>query len=150
MLRLALSALLLMAGIQLFAQDCFDFYKSHCCPSQSSFVYTVNEASVSFAFAPGESKCVIVNLFQGKDYRITICSDSLYSGVVSLVIQNDGGKVLYDNSTDDFSTNIEFSCRRNNETEFIITAPNRLDVVDGTKGCIGILIEDMVTPKIGF
>ena len=39
---------------------------------------------------------------------------------------------------------------RTNPVEYIITAPNRLDVDPETKGCIGLIIEDMVTPKIGF
>ena len=151
--RVALTVLLSIFFVQLSsAQDCYDFYKKfvprH--DNNARFAYSLNSTSVSLPFKPGESRCVYGELIQGKDYRITICSDSLYNGVVSLVIRNDAGKILYDNSQDDFNVNIEFSCRRTNPVEYIITAPNRLDVDPETKGCIGLIIEDMVTPKIGF
>ena len=148
--RILLSLLLLGVCCNLKAQDCFNFHKQNCCPKKGAFAYSVNEASVSFAFKPGESKCVYMDLLEGKDYRMTICSDSLYNGVVSFVIKNTDGRILYDNSQDDFLTDIEFSCRKHNSVELIITAPNRLDVDSETKGCIGVLIEDMVSPKIGF
>lgn len=150
MCRIVLSVFLLFAGLYVNAQDCFEFHKKNCSPEKGRFAYSVNNASVSFAFSPGESKCVSSQLMQGKDYRITICSDSLYCGVVSLVIRNEDGKIMYDNSQDNFSANIEFSCRVTNNVEYVLTAPERQDVADGTKGCIGILIEEMISPKIGF
>lgn len=150
MIRLVLSALLLSVGLSAKAQDCFDFHKKNCQPEKSKFSYSVNNASVSYAFLPGESKCVQLQLLQGKDYRMTVCSDSLYIGVVSFVITDEEGKVIYDNSQEGLSDNLEFSCRKTNTVEITITAPKRLDVDENTKGCIGVLIEDMVTPKIGF
>ncbi len=150
--KIILSALLSFVFVQLNAQDCFDFYKKnyHQQHDNGRFAYSLNSSSVSFAFAPGESKCVYGELIQGKDYRITICSDSLYNGVVSLVIRDDSGEILYDNSQDNFNINIEFSCRKTNPVEYILSAPNRLDVDPEIKGCIGLIIEDMVTPRIGF
>ncbi len=146
-----LTALFFFVFAQLSAQDCFDFYKKNYHHHDNErFAYALNSSSVSLAFKPGESKCIYSELIQGKDYRITICSDSLYNGVVSLVIRNDAGTILYDNSQDNFNVNIEFSCRKTNSVEYIITAPNRLDVDPETKGCIGLIIEDMVTPRIGF
>lgn len=145
-----LSAVFSLFILQMNAQDCFDFHKNICRPEKGYFAYNINKASASFAFAPGESKCVQLQLVQGKDYRITVCSDSLYYGVVSVVVKSDEGRTFYDNTQDDFNTNIEFSCRKSNTVEITLTAPNRLDVEENTKGCIGILIEDMVTPKIGF
>lgn len=150
MIRLALSVLLLSAVLSASAQDCFDFHKKNCRPDKSKFSYTQNNASASFAFLPGESKCVQLQLLQGKDYRITVCSDSLYVGVVSFVITDEDGKVIYDNSQEGLIDNLEFSCRKTNTVEITVTAPRRLDVDENAKGCIGVLIEDMVTPKIGF
>ena len=150
--KFALSVLFSIFFVQLSgAQDCYDFYKKFIPRNDNSrFAYAINNSSVSLAFAPGESKCVYGELIQGKDYRITICSDSLYNGVVSLIIKNNEGKILYDNSQDDFNINIEISCRKTNSVEYILTAPNRLDVDPETKGCIGLIIEDMVSPRIGF
>lgn len=150
--KFAISALFSIFFVQLAsAQNCYDFYKKYI-PRHTNarFAYALNNTSVSLPFKPGESRCVYGELIQGKDYRITICSDSLYNGVVSLVIKNNEGKILYDNSQDDFNVNIEFSCRKTNPVEFILTAPSRMDVDPETKGCIGLIIEDMVTPKIGF
>ncbi len=149
--RLALTVLISIFSVQLSAQDCYEFYKKFVPRHENArFAYSLNSLSVSLPFKPGESRCVYGELIQGKDYRITICSDSLYNGVVELVIRNDAGKILYDNSQDDFNVNIEFSCRKTNSVEFVLTAPNRLDVDAETKGCIGLIIEDMVTPRIGF
>ncbi len=148
--RFALSVFLIVCGLQLTAQDCFEFHKKQCCPAQGYFAYSVNDASVSYGFVPGESRCVPLQLFQGKDYRITICSDSLYNGIVSLVIKKADGRIFYDNSQDEFNTEVEFSCRNTTDVDCILTAPNRLDVAEGTKGCIGLLIEETATPKIGF
>ena len=150
MFRFALSALLCLFAAQLSAQDCYDYYKRFCGRSNGRFPYTVNNSSVGLAFAPGESKCVYGELLQGKDYRITICADSLYSGVVELLIRNEDGKILYDNSQDDFNDDIEFSCRKTNSVEYILTVPRRLDVDEKTKGCVGLLIEETITPHIGF
>ena len=151
MFRFALPALLCLLAAQLSAQDCYDYYKRNCGRSiNGRFPYTVNNSSVSSAFAPGESKCFYGELIQGKDYCITICSDSLYNGVVALLIRNDEGKILYDNSQDNFNVNIEFSCRKTNSVEYILTVPRRSDVDEKTKGCVGMLIEEMVTPQIGF
>lgn len=150
MSKYLLSFFLLLGVNSLVAQDCFNFYKTNCCPEKSVFPYVEHEKSVSFAFSPGDSKCVSVNLIQGKDYRITLCSDSLYTGVVSLLIRTEMGDVIYDNSSDNFSQSIEFSCRKSNYTEFILTAPNRTDVPEGLKGCIGMLVEEIISPKIGF
>lgn len=153
MFRFALSVLFSIFFVQLSgAQDCYDFYKKYIPrrDNNSGFAYTLNNSSVSLGFKPGESKCVYGELLQGKDYRITICSDSLYNGVVSLVIKTNDGKTLYDNSQDDFNVDIEFSCRKTNPVEFILTAPSRLDVDAESKGCIGLIIEEMVTPRIGF
>lgn len=150
MFRIVLSVLLLFAGFHVNAQDCFEFHKKNCFPEKGRFAYSVNNASASFAFSPGESKCVPSQLMQGKDYRITICSDSLYCGIVMLVIRDEDGKIMYDNSQDNFSASMEFSCRVTKNIEYVLTAPERRDVADDTKGCIGILVEEMVSPKIGF
>lgn len=151
MLRLALSVICLVSVMQVSAQQCFDFYKTHCCPLQSDpyTKYAVSNSSTSFALKPGDSRCIIYEIYRGKDYRLTLCSDSLYNGIVSFQIRDDNS-VLYDNSEDDFNTFLEFSCRKTTHVEFIISAPNRSDVAPETKGCIGLLIEEAITPVLGF
>ena len=151
MLRVGLSVLCIVATLSLSAQNCFDFHRTNCCPLQDNpYVhYAVSSKSTSFALKPGDSRCILFEIFSGKDYRMTLCSDSLYSGIVSFQIRDDNS-VLYDNSDEDFNTFLEFSCRKTTHVELIISAPNRSDVAPETKGCIGLLIEEAITPVLGF
>jgi len=152
MQRFCLSMLIIVASLQVLAQNCFDFHKINCCPLQADSYthYAVSSNSTSFALKPGDSRCIVYQIFSGKDYRLTICSDSLYSGIVSFQIRDDNNNVLYDNSEEDFNPFFEFSCRKTTHVEFVISAPNRSDVVPETKGCIGLLIEEAITPRLGF
>jgi len=151
MLRFGLSVLCLVAALHVSAQNCFDFHKTNCCPLQHEGYsqYAVSSNSTSFALKPGDSRCIVYEIFSGKDYRLTICSDSLYCGIVSFQIRDDNN-VLYDNAEENFNPFFEFSCKKTTDIEFIISAPNRSDVPPETKGCIGLLIEEAITPQLGF
>jgi len=132
-------------------QACFDYHKSACFPEPSRFTYEYNNYSVSFQFKAGQARSFTVKLYAGKDYRITLCGDEVFNGVISFKIQREDGKVIYDNSTQDYILNTEFSSIKSQNVDFVIEAPQMISP-DGfeIEGCIGVLIEDMVTIKTGF
>jgi hypothetical protein len=92
-------------------------------------------------------------LLLGIDYRITLCADSVFNDVIKFVIINEEGKQIYNNSTQNFNQNLEFSSRKTHNVIFEIEAPE-LSITDAdsalNEGCIGILIEEMVSVKTGF
>ena len=136
-----------------YSQKCFDYHKSNCFPKPSKFVYKENVASVSFLFKSGEIRDIPFTLLLGIDYRITLCADSVFNDVIKFVIINEEGKQIYNNSAQNFNLNLEFSSRKTHNVIFEIEAPE-LSIINAdstlNEGCIGILIEEMVSVKTGF
>jgi len=134
-------------------QKCFDFQKTHCKPPESKFTYTYNEASVSFLFASGERRDIPFRLYDGKDYRMTLCSDSVFGDIIRFSIVIADGKLLYSNEDHQYSQNIEFSSQKTQDVTLRIEAPEATKGVSDTiscQGCIGILIGEMNSIKTGF
>ena len=151
--RFVLFFILIFFNFNAFSQKCFEYHKTGCIPSKSKFIYSKNNASVSFEFAFGEKRVIPVTLLMGKDYRITLCGDDIFDGVIQFIIRNTDGKILYDNSSCDYKLNIEFSNKVTQRVLFELIAPElNFKIADSveTTGCIGILIEDMVSVKTGF
>lgn len=136
-----------------YSQNCFDYHKSSCFAKPSKFVYKGNVASVSFLFKSGEVRNIPFTLLMGIDYRITLCADTVFNNVIKFVIINEEGKQIYNNSTQNFNLNLEFSSRKTHNVIFELEAPE-LGIIDAdsalNEGCIGILIEEMVSVKTGF
>jgi hypothetical protein len=152
-MRFAATIVILLVIIELPAQGCFDFHKTHCKPEASKFTYAYNKSSVSYLFKSGESRNIPFELLEGKDYRMTICTDPVFSGVVWFRIITGSGKELYDNSKNNYDLNVEFTCKKTEEVDLIIMAPKPATGISDTivvEGCIGLLIEDMVSFRTGF
>ena len=62
-------------------------------------------------------------------------------------------KEIYDNSKQNFNLNLEFSSKKNLNVVLEISAPE-IDYENissvSPKGCIGVLIEEMISIKTGF
>lgn len=152
-MRIAATIFIFFLVTNLPAQGCFEFHKTHCKPVKGKFVYAYNESSVSYLFKSGQDRSIPFELFEGKDYRMTICTDSIFSGVVWFRIINEDGKEIFDNSKSGYQLNIEFSCKKTEEVDLIISAPKAAVGISDTivvEGCIGLLIEDMVSFRTGF
>ncbi len=134
-------------------QECFNYHSKSCKPTESKYGYQVNGSSVSYKFNPGETRYIPFTLMANKDYRITLCSHQ-YNNVVSFKIVRADNKVIYDNAQFNYSFNMEFSSMKTQEVQLEILAPKTnvviTDSADITAGCIGILIEEMVSIKTGF
>jgi hypothetical protein len=153
MIRHVFIFILLTISSSSFSQNCFDFHKQYCKPATSKFAYTVNNASVSYLFKSGQIRSIPFQIDAGKDYRLTICSDLNFNGVIGFSILNEDDQVLYENSQVNFKLDLEFSCKKTQNVEFTISAPKAVSGISDTiavEGCIGLLIEEMVSIKTGF
>ena len=142
-----------MPFISLFSQQCPDYYKSNCFPKKSSFIYDVNNSSSSFLLYSGDKQDIHISLESNIDYRITICADSIFDNVIQFIILNKQGVELYNNSTNNFKLDIEFTSEINHDVVFEISTPQQAMSINDlviSNGCIGVLIEEMVTIKTGF
>jgi hypothetical protein len=153
MIRTVCFSIITLLSFSTSAQKCFDFHKMHCIPVQSKFNYLVNDASVSYLFKSGETRHIPFRLDEGKDYRLTVCTDNIFSGVVAFSIISENDKFLFDNSKLNYKLDLEFMCQKTQDVDFVITAPKAAVGISDTvvvEGCIGLLIEEMVSIKTGF
>jgi len=143
--------ILLFASLLGYGQQCFEYHKNACIPPISKYTYDETTNSVSFLFTAGQKRQVPLTLYAGKDYRIMVCGNSIFNDVILFKILKEDGQVIYDNSKFNYLLDIEFSSQ-NSQSAFIEIEVPDLAVTDSLKpkGCIGVLIEDMVSVKTGF
>jgi len=140
-------------SLNIKAQECFEYFRSACIPNESKFTYAENNASVSFLFSSGDMREIPFSLVNGIDYRITICADKKFEDIIKLIIRTQEGKEIYNNSKQNFNLNLEFACKKSQDVMLELYAPEPNVGVSDTvyfEGCIGILIEEMVSVKTGF
>jgi len=138
---------------QAISQGCFGFEKENCKPAPSKYAFKYHEKSGAFKFTSGELRRIPINLIQNKDYRITICGDSIFNGIISFVIKDSQGVKIYDNSNHSFLLNFEFSAKKSQDVFLELTIPDvstNTNEQSSIEGCVGILIEEMNTIKTGF
>ena len=135
-----------------YSQKCFDYHKDTCKPPVSKYTYSYNQSSVSYLFKAGESRQIPVALFAGKDYRITICTQAIFENVVLFKIIKSNGTIFYDNSNFEYELNLEFSSRHSQDVIIELEVPDMPESENANlnEGCVGVLIEDMISVKTGF
>lgn len=168
----AVAGAVLLAG-QAFGQTgCTDYHKFNCERSGDSR-FTVNGQSRSAMVKVGEETELNIIVYRGQDYRITVCHDEKILGgelairlVEKVRVPKEGGgangqreyeeteKVLWDNTEHDMAQDIEFSCTATKRIAVEVNAPGAAErkgkKADLDIGCVGILIEHMPTPGLGF
>lgn len=153
MFRIIITAIIVFINMAVKGQKCFEYHKDHCTLPKSIYPYTYNTGSVSYLFKSGSTREIPFELIGGKDYRIQICTDSVFNGVVQFQIIDDNGKELYNNSQNKYSLFVEFTNKTSRMVNLVLTAPKPIAGISDTiivEGCIGLLIEDMVAPRTGF
>ena len=142
---------------------CWGFHKDSCQTSKNIY-YRVVDHSRSALFVKGQTSRIKVPIYNGRDYRISFCHDQvLGEGIVMRLIDSESESVLYDNSEDGFASEFEFTVTQSREIYIEIEVPGTsrmseaaddADLIfvrkDTEMGCIGILIEHMITPIKGF
>jgi hypothetical protein len=132
---------------------CAMFHRKSCgsMASETGFIY--NSQSKSGLFAPGTTSKMKCIFYSGMDYSITICADRLLGDGIQFTLTDAAtGELLYDNATDNKVPHMEFSCESTRNMVITVTVPgagiNKGKAADG--GCLGILIEQKKSPKVGF
>lgn len=144
-------------------RKCFG-YERDSCQKSGNIYYKRHEDSRSALFVKGQSSQTVMSIFNGRDYRISLCWDpALGSRVGFKIIDNETDNVLYDNSTDEFASEFEFTVTQSREIVIEIIIPGESDLSkahgnedlilvrkDREMGCVGVLVEHMITPSKGF
>lgn len=151
---------------------CTDYHKFNCDRSSDSR-FTVNGQSRSAMVKVGEETELNIIVYRGQDYRITVCHDEKILGgelairlVEKVRVPKEGAgangqrefqeteKVLWDNTEHEMTQDIEFSCTATKRIAVEVNAPGAAERkgknADLDIGCVGILIEHMPTPGLGF
>lgn len=133
-------------------QKCFEYHLEHC-KLTSRFNYSVNSASRSFLMTSGDTRNIEFEIQQGKDYRISICSDEVFQNIIKLVIIKEDKSEIYNNELNRLEQSVEFSVKQTQPVTVLIETPSPSIGISDTvfhEGCVGIIIQEMVTIKTGF
>jgi hypothetical protein len=157
MIKKAATYIMLLAMVAttlpIHAQNpCVTFHRKGCSQaSEGGFIY--NSQSKSGLFAKGTTSKLKVVCYGGFDYSISICNDKLLGADIGFTLSDaTTGEVLYDNATDNKATHMEFSCEDTRNMVITITIPGAgvSKGAAGDGGCLGVLIEQKTSPKVGF
>ena len=151
---LLMVAILIGLHINLPSQlPCSNYQRRPGCSMATEEGFRYNSQSRSGLFARGTTSKLKAVFYAGMDYSISICADaSLGSDIQFTLTDAADGSVIYDNATDNKSPHMEFSCETTRNMFVTVIIPGgpggKGQAQDGA--CLGILIEQMVTPKVGF
>ncbi|GAB4142143.1 MAG: hypothetical protein Fur0041_17280 [Bacteroidia bacterium] len=149
-----LIAAMLSVSLPLTSQaPCVLYHRTECGSAASEAGFMYNSQSKSGLFAPGTTSKLKCIFYEGLDYSITICAEkALGDGIGFTLTDAKTGELLYDNATEGKSPHMEFSCETTRNMVITVTVPGagpkKGKTADGA--CLGILIEQKKTPKVGF
>lgn len=171
LIALGLGALALDVSAQA-PTGCTDYHKFNCDRSGDSR-FSMNGQSRSAAVKVGEETELNIIVYRAQDYRITVCYDEkiLGEGLAIRLVEKvrvakaepgpngereymETEKVLWDNTEHDMVQEVEFSCTATKRIAVEVNAPGAAERkgrnADLDIGCVGILVEHMPTPGVGF
>jgi len=139
-------------------------YQRDSCPVSANIYYKLHEDSRSALFVKGQTSQTIIDIYNGRDYRISLCWDPVLGGRMGFkILDRETNDVLYDNSTDEFASEFEFTVTQSREIVVEISVQGESDLSKATgneeliiirkdreMGCVGVLVEHMITPSKGF
>lgn len=163
LVKILLVAILGLSCSTVFAQNkCMDFHKKKC-QLMTANGYAMSNESRSAMLRKGQTSEFRVVIYQGKDYRISVCSEeaSLGNTVHMRLIDYDTDELLYDNKDFNYVKDFEFTVVQTRTIKIQIEIPeetsqkssaNTTGLISKSinQGCVGVLIEEMNTPKTGF
>ena len=132
---------------------CVMYHRKAGCSMASETDFMYNSQSKSGLFAAGTTSKLKVIFYAGFDYSITICADKLLGNGIGFTLTDaKTGEMLYDNATDNKSPHMEFSCETTRNALITVTVPGTGPAKGKSQdgACLGVLIEQKVTPKIGL
>lgn len=150
---LLISCLYTTLGI---AQDCIDYQLKSCPRIEPNPYSVVPEGSQSLLMKPGEEMMLSFFIYQGRDYRIALCSN-MYAGDIVLKIwdADDPNLLLYDNTLNEMAQVFEFQVFNTRRVRAIISLKSKESKKKNAgmltekipRDCVGVLLETMVTRK---
>lgn len=167
---LTLLALAAVFAVPAYSQYCTSYHKRKCLGADAEG-FRYNSQSKSALFEKGHTSDLYVVVHSGQDYRVSFCKEKKISENLRFkVISARSNEVLYDNAIDENAEFFEFSCTSTQRIIFRITAPGDSVAAESEEEesnsrkrrgreeepdpddmfCLGVLIENMPTPAIGF
>tara|TARA_B110000046_G_C12852672_1_gene338423 strand:- start:96 stop:632 length:537 start_codon:yes stop_codon:yes gene_type:complete len=165
-----------MLSGSLHAQECKNFHKKKCNGSDDPYM-RYNTQSKSGMFVLGHTSDLVFVSHAGQDYRISLCQDNDVEELIKFkVIDGRSKDVLFDSESSALDVPVdeesgeeaglpmffEFSSEVTKKIIVRITAPGPPPEAGKEKGkkneevdpeslfCVGVLLENMPTPKLGF
>ncbi len=165
-----------MLSGSLHAQECKNFHKKKCNGSDDPYM-RYNTQSKSGMFVLGHTSDLVFVSHAGQDYRISLCQDNDVEELIKFkVIDGRSKDVLFDSESSALDVPVdeesgeeaslpmffEFSSEVTKKIIVRITAPGPPPEEGKEKGkkneeidpeslfCVGVLLENMPTPKLGF
>ena len=151
--------------------DCTEFHRFNCERSGDAR-FKQNGQSRSALVKVGEETELNIIVYRGQDYRISVCHNDKVLGdalAIRLVekfriskgvgpdgkpIYEESEKALWSNSDHEMTQQIEFTSTATKRIAVEVNAPGAAErkgkKADLDIGCVGILIEHMPTPGVGF
>jgi len=134
------------------SNPCQDFHKKSCLRSpDEGFAY--NGQSRSGLFAKGQNSTIKAVFYKGMDYHVSVCTED-ESAANFLIKDAKTGEVLYDNTTDNNTQEIQISNENTRHVNILVVLPgdqDKKDMIKGQEGlCAGLLIEHRRSDKTGF
>lgn len=155
-LRLFVFLILSFVSLISFSQDCIDYHFESCVYDEHPYYKVDPPGSKSQLMKPGEEMSLSFYIYQGRDYRITTCSD-LYKEQIHLQIYDaeDGTLLLYDNELNEMVQQFEFQVMETRRVRAYIRIKDKVESKKETglltakvqRDCVGLLLETMVTRK---
>lgn len=171
-LTVLFSGLLTLSSI---GQDCNSFHKRKCYGSDNAYM-SYNTQSKSGMFVLGHTSDLVFVAHSGQDYRVSLCQDKKVEEPLKFqVIDSRSNDVLFDNQNAALDVPpaegeeeglglpqfFEFSADATKKIIIRITAPGPPPEEGDKKGkndepnpedlfCVGVLLENMPSPKLGF
>ena len=144
-------------------RKCYNYEHDSCGLSENMY-YKVHNLSRSALFVVGQTSRTPFKIYNGRDYRISLCWDPILGNRLFFKIYDKATEaLLYDNANDEYSTDFEFTVAQTSEVLIEVTVPvnpndtelnssNPLIFTEKDKkmGCVGVLVEHMITPTKGF
>ncbi len=161
--KIILYILLSITPLLSLSQRCGQYHKLNGNFSENKYYMLHDEASRSALFVKGETSKMYLDIYNGRDYRISITHDDILGGPIEFkLIDRRDQTLLYNSANDGYAQEFEFTVTKTRELIIVIHVPGHsvgLEPLSQEKGlfrkdveigCVGVLIEHMITPMKGF
>lgn len=159
MKKLAVLLLVVSAHIGMAQTSvCGQFHRKFCNlsePEKGGAPWTYNSQSKSGLFNQGMTSKIRCVIYKGMDYRVSLCCETTIGDVLNYkIFDARTNELLFDNASAENTPVFEFQSTSTRQLIIEVTVPNGEVDKDKHKptnaACVGLLIENKVSPKQGF